>query len=460
MIIDQTKNVYRRIIPLKMRKIIARLRNRDPSLWQEDDYEYYFHNLRPRLNSALDEGVMSECEGKELFLVLSKLFEKRGVENVVPEEVWIDACLAASMRRDVGDDKLSKMWENSTSLFSPNMILASQIHAHNILLGMGHFQLAGRIRRDAKVFARENNKFRKDHKVDTRRHVAAAALECGDYKTFELNFPFSVMGQRKRQFLSATACSLSGQCQSNSKVRRKNLARHESLDFADLINGKRVALVGPADTTSEQGDEIDSFDLVVRCNLITENFSWDIKRKGRRSDVSYLSVAHGEAYLKHFPKLPWDLKWLCFKGDYHVANAGDPLRSEKERLVRSRSFSTLNPILFIGHANGVPNIACDLLYFNPYELKIFGADMMLTKERHMGYHSYFDQEKLDDVTAFRYASAKAHDPGSNFSIMKMISKDPRIKLDRRLEEVLSLDVDEYYNELQRIYGTTHRAAIL
>lgn len=442
------------------REMLSFLKIGATSLWKGSDYEYYFSQLRPILNCAISKEAAPEGVAKDLSVILLNLFHKRGLKSLISEEMWVK--LFSDTISGSSDCTVEEMLHNEDikPCFIRRKYLSSGIHTYNILLGLGHFRVAGQIRENIRKSLHLDGASCRNHRPDVGRHVGAAALEFGEYEAFISAFPFELLDFRKKEFLQAAGYRLSNQRATNcaDKILAKECL--EDKDFGQLIAGKNIALVGPADSGLEQGETIDSFDLVVRCNIISDIFGWNEIFKGRRCDISYLSGGHGAAMLKNSPKLPMDLKWLCFKDSRHWQKAQNFLKYTSDSHVRSRNFNTLNPMLFIGNANGIPNIAYDLLYFKPAHIKIFCADMMLTKSRDPGYHRYFDQEYLDDVSAFRYASSKSHDPGSNFWFMKSLSKDDRVSFDPRLDEVLSFNVEKYYDKLQSYYGPSWSAAIL
>ena len=65
------------------------------------------------------------------------------------------------------------------------------------------------------------------------------------------------------------------------KYRKKN----ES--FKKLIEGKTIAIVGPAPSNEQTGNEIDSFDIVIRINYRGKDKLGDIKEFLSRTDISY-----------------------------------------------------------------------------------------------------------------------------------------------------------------------------
>lgn len=57
-------------------------------------------------------------------------------------------------------------------------------------------------------------------------------------------------------------------------------------EFAKLVNGKNIAIVGPVDVGLMSGAEIDSYDLIIRFNHTSKSI-YDSKKFGSKTDISY-----------------------------------------------------------------------------------------------------------------------------------------------------------------------------
>ena len=98
------------------------------------------------------------------------------------------------------------------------------------------------------------------------------------------------------------------------KINSEKLHKERYIEkiFSDLINGKRVAIVGPAQNDLNNGKEIDSFDIIVRFNYKGENI--DAKNYGSRTDISYFNGANTWDLQNKYKKLQInDLKAAVYK---------------------------------------------------------------------------------------------------------------------------------------------------
>ncbi|MCQ4243007.1 hypothetical protein [Stutzerimonas stutzeri] len=215
---------------------------------------------------------------------------------------------------------------------------------------------------------------------------------------------------------------------------------HEDTEFAELIHGKSIAVVGPVDVGLDNGREIDGFDLVIRFNprpsvvLASERF-------GQRTDIGYYStinLMNGCAeYLDAMNALLWvvveernrpDVRWLD--------NVCTPVR---EHL---RGWGYESPFLF-GAPNAVQRVLMDVLRFQPARLKVFNSNFYVTANFAGGYR---------DCQMNMFPALAIHDPVSNFLFTRQCLRNWNVEADSVVGEVLSLEVDDYMDHLGRQYA--------
>lgn len=217
-------------------------------------------------------------------------------------------------------------------------------------------------------------------------------------------------------------------------------------EMRELVRGKRVAIVGPADSGESYGHEIDGFDLVVRPRFQPDFIAERAETLGSRSDIAYFSardllelkdqtaaaVESGELKLavgrsmshKHLKHL--DLPWLRF------------YRQE---------FS----LYYHGSQLGIQRIAYDLLQFDPSEICLFNVDFYAGS-------SPFTRGYRDGVdVAFGPGSilndlVLVHDLRSDFAFMKSLKNSGRLTARGVAQEVLSLSTEEYLQKLESESG--------
>lgn len=136
----------------------------------------------------------------------------------------------------------------------------------------------------------------------------------------------------------------------------------------DLIKGKRVAIVGPADTGENLGELIDSYDLVVRPRHQPEFVAAHPQRLGHRTDIAYYA---GKDY----------------RGVEDELQAAITARELQQVVVRpfAAGYITEPPawlrfsrcefgLYFRGAPMAPQRMIYDLLTFNPAEIALFNLD--------------------------------------------------------------------------------------
>ena len=150
-------------------------------------------------------------------------------------------------------------------------------------------------------------------------------------------------------------------------------------DFASLVTGKTVALVGPAKylVGSRLGDTIDSFDLVVRMNLgiiDSEELKKDI---GRRVDILYtaMSVETGTAPIEMETWERLGLKAVVIKNTYSHKTYKN--KFEKENTKIPYRFVSDPFTEYLHHEIGTKNLHTGIIAI--YDLLRFGvSELFLT----------------------------------------------------------------------------------
>ena len=172
--------------------------------------------------------------------------------------------------------------------------------------------------------------------------------------------------------------------------------------YFDYIKGKKVVFVGacPILKGKRQGEEIDSYDVVVRTNgsinlIDNPEFTKDF---GRRCDVLY---TNGQFYREMKPLPIGDykckgVKWLCMKG-IEKKDKRDYSNLMNVRTIRD----TINKvIILLESANMGSFIYTDILDQAPKELMVTGVDFFASKMKVFqtgNYQEYVDGYLPDKI---------------------------------------------------------------
>lgn len=236
-------------------------------------------------------------------------------------------------------------------------------------------------------------------------------------------------------------------------------------EYKNYLKGKRVVLVGPSKTLSmqEEGELIDSYDVVVRLNNML-NIPDDMKKHlGSRTDVVY-------ATLDDPPK---KMAIDCVKNKVKFLSSSYP-RDEwffPERMLKNvmtlkkiNKFKTVvipnEPYFSIKKHNKTrPNTGfsaiIDLLSSDLKELHIIGIDfyrsVCLEGENSYikGYECQWTKKPKKDFLKIEYDGPDRHDSDNDFTFFKkeMYEKDERIKVDKFMKLFLS---DSKYDSLSNL----------
>jgi hypothetical protein len=207
-----------------------------------------------------------------------------------------------------------------------------------------------------------------------------------------------------------------------------------------FVSNKSVAVVGPAKVDKNYSSEIDSHDIVVRFNHLSDNVNNN--SKGENTDIVYYTGEIAKRASSENLKYPQSAKWFVTREGSHVREL------EKRSNIPSRSGIGLIAVLN-GTLNMVPLAVVDLLHLNPSKISVYGANHYLDK-------SLYDDEYLtsdkDYENVSMIESFSSHDSLWNFILMKNLYSLEYVVPDDQLRQVLELSEREYMTALKRIHA--------
>jgi hypothetical protein len=201
--------------------------------------------------------------------------------------------------------------------------------------------------------------------------------------------------------------------------------------FPDLIQGKTVALVGPADSVGDQGPQVEACDTVIRINYrwrgnLTEGY-------GDRVDVGVLNVMATKE-IKNRPEVLEGLKWVLVKEG--AANVPHP----NVRWLK-------NPFAL---ANQIPILLHEIEQHNPAGVWVFGADFYTGGPRTFQQPGYRPLITMEDS----WKGIQTHNQRLQHEWMRAFQdRTGLIKGDSRLVELLKVSTDELMNRLLDAWRT-------
>lgn len=171
--------------------------------------------------------------------------------------------------------------------------------------------------------------------------------------------------------------------------------------------------------------------------------------KGEKVDISYFNGEQSN-YLLNDDNIHVlaSLKYSCFKG-----NKLFPFIKKSGCVANYRELINPSTFLFHGTYNLIPLVVMDLLLHNPSKVKIFHADLMLTRERYDKYYSHdLSKRNQDEISSKFRLSTITHDPVSQYRLLKSLYDKGKICGDDAFSRVMSLGEVSYSKELQDKYS--------
>lgn len=210
-------------------------------------------------------------------------------------------------------------------------------------------------------------------------------------------------------------------------------------EFAKLVNGKNIAIVGPVDVGLMSGEEIDSYDLIIRFNHTSKSI-YDSKKFGSKTDISYYTDT---AFKKLIQSNKDNLKGLKFAIPQNLSAKNFLIDESKFACKFRPQYRRSNNIFFKSYGNAVQRLMLDFLRFDTASIKLFNMNLWLTPHD----KNYLARRDIVDSYTFIY-----HDVVTNFLFMKNLYRIGAFQLDPVMMDVVEMDVEGYIENLSRIYG--------
>ena len=226
--------------------------------------------------------------------------------------------------------------------------------------------------------------------------------------------------------------------------------------FRELVNGKKVVLVGPGSAHGEYGVEIDSADTVARIKYPGADYLLDKKLFGNRCDISqYPNLAPLRELADISSHEYFDDLRLIVTGEADsraVRNTSVVSESQELPMYRTTVTSGLRLLL-------------SLIRRRPSSLKIFGFDFYSEREPYnSGMKSFYEQfawkmgdgylfgTKADYPKVNITSSFGAHDPVSNFCFAQNLYKAGLFDIEPYGKSILELTPYQYVERLEEMLG--------
>lgn len=225
------------------------------------------------------------------------------------------------------------------------------------------------------------------------------------------------------------------------KIKEKKFDSRDQ-KFMNYIEGKSLAIVGPAPSDEEHGEEIDSFDIVVRFNYRGFGSLPDNKKFGKRTDMSYYNMP----FIKEINEIklnPFrEIDFAVFKKiEYPIQE--NLIDAKKGRLRRK------NYHFFNGTPLGGSHALYDILHFLPERVKLFNINFYLSKNPY--YRGYSEKDFIKFIDTLNFLSFARHDMVSNINFTRNLWNAGLIEVDKCCEDVIRLPTYDYLSAMEKLF---------
>jgi hypothetical protein len=202
------------------------------------------------------------------------------------------------------------------------------------------------------------------------------------------------------------------------------------MTFDEYVDGKTIAVVGPAPLPYDQSAEIDGHDLVYRT---TEGplGGW----YGSRWDIAYLNGGTGRQILdddhRHYFRKIEHVDWWVYK-------------TKHSRQYRPSGNSRLSHKPRIRNPNQITGILFDLVQYNPAHITVYGADLYASGPD-KAYNADYDPRPAGVQAEFIII----HRPMEQFQVHQAVYKTGKIRGDDRYVAAVTMTTAEYQTVIDR-----------
>jgi hypothetical protein len=211
------------------------------------------------------------------------------------------------------------------------------------------------------------------------------------------------------------------------------------------IEGKSVAIVGPAPSNIDLSSEINSYDVVIRLNYKGKEYFKYASDSGNKINVSYYN-GENSTLIKNFKNRSFldDIDFAIFKKFKY----GYQIELQK-KYKKSRELKSFDSYIFMGSLNMIPNVVLDILRFNTTKIKIFKTNFFMSDFPHEKGYKLKNQAEIK--TSDSWNMHWEHNLVSQIKLMKNLWRSSKIEIDHECMKVLELNIDEYIKNMEMIY---------
>ena len=214
----------------------------------------------------------------------------------------------------------------------------------------------------------------------------------------------------------------------------KNL--NNDKNFCELLKNKKIAIVGPGNSSINQGNEIDKYDLVVRINANKDHTHEEKKIFGSKTDIIYFNGDKFTEIEKEGINEFQRGKFICTRKNFSNLLNEDNIRATKKL--------TIN---LIGSNGFLQDILMDLVHYDYKEVKIFNFDFYLSKNLYTKNYS----NKNTDMTTTHFLVHSKLDLFGNINFVRLLNKYNLLDVDENIKKIIDMTDLEISDRFCEIY---------
>jgi len=234
---------------------------------------------------------------------------------------------------------------------------------------------------------------------------------------------------------------MKGEKEKAHSIAKKDYNENDKM-FEKLICGKNIAILGPAAGDIDIDSIRDEFDILISLTYRGKKYlSGNVQ--SYNIDVSYYNCEAGNRIQKiNYEEFLYELKFSVFKSieyDYQKK-----LYQQK----KCRKLFSLDNLVFEGQPNMLQIVLYDLLHFCPRRIKLFNFNLFLAKN---AYQKGYKIEGTTHEGNFKlWKSYAIHNIITQYNFSKKLFDSGLIEADEDGENVLSLGISEYLQQMEKI----------